>query len=338
MTFTEEILVRVSNLNKNVVFPEGTDHRILEATEKLLQHKIVRDVILLGKEKEILQKIEENLPNLKKENLKIIEPEKYQDIDQFTQEFYELRKHKGMTLDKARELIVDPLNFGAMMVRKDLADTSIAGALYATADVLRAGLNIIKTKPNVSTVSSAFIIEFLDKNLGNNGLMLFSDCAVIPEPTSLQLSEIAMQTAQTCREVLEIEPIIAMLSFSTKGSAKYHLVDKVTEALEIVRKKEPNLIIDGEMQLDAAIVKEVAELKCPTSKVKGNANILIFPDLQSGNIGYKMAQRLGNAKAYGPFLQGFNKPISDLSRGCNAGEIINTTAITLLGAEATLTN
>ncbi|MCK5248651.1 MAG: phosphate acetyltransferase, partial [Spirochaetaceae bacterium] len=232
----------------------------------------------------------------------------------------------------ARKRITEPLLWGAMMVRMNDADAIVAGAEHATAKVLIAGFTIIKTAPGVKSASSCFVMDFPDKKMGKDGLYVFSDCATIPEPTVDQLAEITMASAVSCRNFLQTEPVVAMLSFSTKGSASHPLVDKVRDALNIVKDKAPDLIVDGEMQLDTAVVPSIGEKKAPGSPVAGKANTLIFPDLQAGNIAYKIAQRFAGAGAYGPFLQGFAKPISDLSRGASVNDIVNICAVTLTQA------
>nr|MDA3810928.1 phosphate acetyltransferase [Spirochaetaceae bacterium] len=263
----------------------------------------------------------------------ISDPGKSDKLKIYGAEYYTLRKHKGLSESEAEKAIQDPLKWGAMMVRLGDADAMVAGADNATGKVLVAGFTIIKTSPGVKSASSCFVMDFPDKKWGENGMMIFSDCATIPDPTTEQLAEIAIQASQSCKTFLQTEPITAMLSFSTKGSASHPSVEKVTDALAIVKEKAPDLLIDGELQLDAAIVGSVGEKKAPGSKVAGKANTLIFPDLQSGNIGYKLAQRFGNAGAYGPFLQGFAKPISDLSRGCSIEDIVNTCAVTMTQVE-----
>jgi phosphate acetyltransferase len=243
-----------------------------------------------------------------------------------------MRKHKGVTEDEAAKSMLDNLRWGAMMVKQNNADAMVAGAENSTGKVLLAGFNIIGTSPGVKSASSCFVMDMPDKKWGKDGLMIFGDCATIPDPTAEQLAEIAIQSAESCKKFLNTEPIVALLSFSTKGSAKHENVDKVLKALELIKQMAPALKVDGELQADAALVASVGQQKAPGSTVAGFANTLIFPDLQSGNIGYKLVQRFGNAGAYGPFLQGFAQPITDLSRGCSIDEIVNTAAVTLAQA------
>lgn len=331
MSFVEEMKAKAVKMGKKLVLPEGTEPRTIEAARIIKDEKIASEVILVGISREIEKAAESLGVNLS--GITISDPEKSDKLEIYGKEYLELRKHKGLNEEDAVRDIQDPLKWGAMMVRTGDADAMVAGADNATGKVLVAGFTIIKTSPGVSSASSCFVMDFPDKKWGNNGLMIFSDCATIPDPTREQLAEIAIQASHSCKTFLQTEPVTAMLSFSTKGSARHPDVDKVTDALDLVKERAPDLLIDGEMQLDAAIVSSVGEKKAPGSKVAGKANTLIFPDLQSGNIGYKLAQRFGNAGAYGPFLQGFAKPISDLSRGCSVEDIVNTCAVTMTQVE-----
>jgi len=327
MTFTERISEKARGLSRSLVLPESTEPRILRAARIVLDEKIAREVLLVGDPTKVEQAAEE--AGISLYGVKIIQPKKSQNFDAYAEQYFQLRAHKGIDLDKAKEKIVEPLHWGMMMVRKGDADAIVAGAENATAKVLIAGFTIIKTEPGVKSASSCLVMDFPEKKWGQGGLMLFSDCATIPNPSPEQLAEITLASAKSCRAYLDVEPVIAMLSFSTKGSASHQLVDKVLQALRIVKEREPNLAVDGEMQVDAAIDMNTARQKAPSSMVAGRANTLIFPDLQSGNIGYKIAQRFAGAGAYGPFLQGFAKPISDLSRGASVSDIVNTCAATL---------
>ncbi len=331
MTFTEKMTKKARSMGKTLVLPEGTEPRTIKAARIVTDEKIASGVTLIGNPDAVAKAASDAGVSLN--GIAVVDPSSSDKLNAYAAEYYELRKAKGITEEEARAKIIDPLLWGAMMVRLDDADAMVAGAENATAKVLVAGFTIVKTAPGVKSASSCFVMDFPDKKWGKDGLMIFSDCATIPEPTVDQLAEIATASAASCRTFLQTEPIVAMLSFSTKGSASHPLVDKVTEALAKVKQTAPDLNIDGELQLDAAIIPSVGEKKAPGSPVAGKANTLIFPDLQAGNIGYKIAQRFAGAGAYGPFLQGFAKPISDLSRGASVDDIVNTCAVTLTQAE-----
>lgn len=327
MTFTEKISEKARRLSKSLVLPESTELRILKAASIVVDKKIAREVFLVGEPAKVKEAAERGGVSLY--GMRIVCPEESPKLDAYAEHYYQLRAHKGMSLDEARKKIVEPLHWGMMMVTREDADAIVAGTENATAKVLIAGFTIIRTAPGVKSASSCLVMDFPDKKWGHDGLMIFSDCATIPNPNPEQLAEITLASAKSCKTYLGVDPIIAMLSFSTKGSASHQLVDKVLQALEIVKEREPELEVDGEMQVDAAIDMATAQKKAPSSTVAGRANTLIFPDLQAGNIGYKIAQRFAGAGAYGPFLQGFAKPISDLSRGASVSDIVNTCAVTL---------
>ena len=300
---------------------------------KRIKEEGLADVYLVGSEQVIREKAEALGVNL--EGVNIVDPETSDKLDTYINEFYELRKAKGMTVEKAGKIVRDPLYFGTMMVKMGDADGMVSGAVHTTGDLLRPGLQIIKTAPGVSVVSSFFIMMVPGSQYGEGGMLLFSDCAVNPNPNADQLAAIAIATADTAKNLCKMDPKVAMLSFSTMGSADHDLVTKVRVATEKAKELRPDLDIDGELQLDAAIVGKVASQKAPNSKVAGNANVLVFPDLQAGNIGYKLVQRFANAEAIGPVCQGFAKPINDLSRGCSSEDIVNVVAITAVQAQAT---
>ena len=331
MELMSKILQAAKNNKKKIVLPEGNEERTIVAVEQICKNGYAYP-ILIGNKEEIINKSKEL--NVSLEGAEIIDPETSENLNKYIEAFYELRKNKGITLGKAEKIVRDPLYFGTMMVKLDDADGMVSGAVHTTGDLLRPGLQIIKTAKGVSTVSSFFIINVANCPYGNNGTLLFADCAVNPNPTEDQLVEIAIATAETSKNLCGIEPKVAMLSFSTMGSADHENVTKVRNATIKAREKRPDLLIDGELQLDAAIIKSVADQKAPDSKVAGKANILIFPDLQSGNIGYKLVHRFANATAIGPICQGFAKPINDLSRGCSSQDIVNVVAITAVQAQA----
>lgn len=318
ITLLEDIKKHAKLLKKKVVFPDSTDERTLKAV-KILFDEGIAIPILIGNEDQI--KVKAKSVNVSLENIKIFDPVKSDKLKYYSEIFYNIRKHKGISLDEARKTMEHPLFFGAMMVREGEASGSVAGSLSTTGDVIRAGIQVIGLKEGIKIVSSFFIMIMPDK------VYSFADCAVVPDPSFEQLADIAIVTAENHKKITDEEPRVAMLSFSTKGSAEHPLVEKVQKATELVRQKAPHLIIDGEMQFDTAIVPNVASKKAPGSPIQGNANVLIFPDLNSGNIGYKIAQRIGKAEAIGPVVQGLSKPAFDLSRGCSVDDIVNTTAI-----------
>ncbi len=327
MNFVERQRQMAKEKQKRIVLPEGTEPRIVQAANILMDEGLAKEVVLLGKKENIQTACKKE--NIDAGRFTLIDPATSELREGFAQDYYELRKHKGMTLENAREEILDTLKFGALLLRNDKVDAMVAGAERTTGDVLVAGFTIVKTAPGVKYASSCMVMDLPDKKWGKDGNMIFSDCATIPDPDVQQLAEIAIASCESCKTFLGAEPICAMLSFSTKGSASHPNVDKVTQALKIVKEKRPDLNVDGELQLDAAIVEEVGKKKAPGSPVAGKANVLIFPDLQAANIGYKLVQRFGNAGAYGPFMQGFAKPISDLSRGATVTDVVNTCAVLL---------
>lgn len=331
MNFVAEMKKKAAALQKRLVLPEGTEERTITAAAQIVAEKLAKEVILLGKPAEI--KAVATAKGIPLDGITLIDPETSEWNEEFAEEYYELRKKKGMTPEQAAQDIKHFLRFGAMMVRKGKADSMVAGALSATADVLRAGLTIIGTAPGMKTASSCFVMDTHNSKWGTDGLMIFSDCAVIPVPTAEQLADIAVSAADSCRKMLNAEPVVAMLSFSTKGSGGNNdNVLRVQEGVKLAKEKAPDLLLDGELQADAALVPSVTEKKAPGSPVTGKVNTLVFPDLGAGNIGYKLVQRLAGADAFGPFLQGFAKPISDLSRGCSAEDIVATAAVTLVQA------
>jgi phosphate acetyltransferase len=326
MSLLDQIKEKAKRHNKRIVLPEGLEERTIKAADIVAGEKIAQ-AILIGNPDKIHAKAKElGLKNIG--SCKIVDPVNHEKKEAYINLMLELRKSKGLTREEASRLIEDPLYLGTLMIKSGDADGEVAGAMNATGDVLRPAFQYVKTLPGISIVSGAFIMILKDKEFGEEGMMVFADCAVHPNPTDRELAEIAVATAKTTRALAGFEPRIAMLSFSTKGSARHELVDKVVSATKIAREMDPSLQIDGELQADAAIIEAVGKSKAPGSNIAGKANVLVFPDLQSGNICYKLVQRLAHAEAVGPVLQGMAAPINDLSRGCSVSDIVNVIAIT----------
>lgn len=326
MKLLEEIKKRAQANIQRIVLPEGTELRTLEAANSVIRDKVAK-IILIGNPAEIHRLAEEKGFTYIKE-AEIVDPENNPNLEKYAALLAELRKSKGMTIEEATKLAKNPLYLGCLMIKSGDADGQLAGAKNTTGDVLRPALQIVRTKPGMSCVSGALMLFSKAKEFGEDGMMMVADVAVMPNPTAEELAQIAVATGETMRAVAGKEPRIAMLSFSTKGSAKHELVDKVTTATRLAQEMAPDMMIDGELQADAAMVPSVGEMKAPGSKVAGHANTLVFPSLEVGNIGYKMVQRLGGAEAIGPVLQGMAAPINDLSRGCSVSDIEQMIAIT----------
>ena len=327
MNLFENLTKKAKADRQRIVLPEGTESRTLTAADRAIADGIA-DIILIGNADEIKRMaIDMNLTNIEKAT--IVDPRDNDVIDRYAPLLYELRKYKGMTMEQARLTTANPLFLGCLMVKAGDADGQVAGAQNTTGNVLRAAFQVIKTRPGIKVVSGAFLTLLPENSpYGENGVMVFADCAVVPDPTAEELAQIAVCAAETARNLADINPRVAMLSFSTKGSAKHERVDKVIKATEIAHTIAPNLIIDGELQADAAIVPSVAHKKAPESMLNGRANVLVFPSLEVGNIAYKLVQRIAGAEAIGPILQGLAAPVSDLSRGCFPEDIYKTIILT----------
>ncbi len=329
MSFIENVMGKARNNRKTIVLPESYDIRTLEATAKIYE-KDIADIILIGD----AEKIKEAAGSWDISKADIVNPETFPAFEEYAHAFFELRKHKGMTIEKARETLLNPLFFGVMMVKQGKADGMVAGAVNSTANTLRPALQILKTAPGTKLVSSFFAMDVPNCEMGHDGLFVFADCGLVENPDADMLSEIALSSAESFRQLTNAEPKVAMLSYSSMGSAKSELTDKVIEATRLAKEKAPELALDGELQVDAAIVASVGKSKAPDSTVAGSANVLVFPDLNAGNIGYKLVQRLAKAEAYGPVTQGIARPVNDLSRGCVADDIVGVVAITAVQAQA----
>lgn len=330
MNFIDSIKERAKQDIKTIVLPETEDVRTLQATEKVLKEKFA-NIILIGNEESTKKLAQEN--NINIDGAKIIDPSTSEKYDEYVNKFFELRQKKGVSIEKAKETMLNNVYFGMMMVKCGDADGLVSGAAHSTADTLRPALQILKTAEGTKLVSAFFLMVVPNCEYGENGTFVFSDAGLNSNPTSEELSEIAISSAKSFEQLVGKESKVAMLSYSTYGSAKSDLVDKVVKATELVKEKVPDMQVDGELQLDAAIVKEIGEKKAPGSKVAGHANTLIFPDLNAGNIGYKLVQRLAKAEAYGPLCQGIAKPVNDLSRGCSSDDIVGVVAITAVQSQ-----
>ena len=329
MTFIDGIKQRAKENIKTIILTESEDVRVLEAAEKVKKEEYA-NIILIGNEADANKLAKEN--NIDIEGITIIDPEKSEKFEEYANAFYELRKAKGMTIEKARETLKDNMYFGTMMVKQGDADGLVSGACHSTANTLRPALQILKTAPGTKLVSAFFLMAVPDCKYGENGIFIFGDSGLVENPTADDLSEIAISSSKSFEQLTGKQAKVAMLSYSTYGSAHSELTEKVVEATKLLKEKAPDLICDGELQLDAAIVPEIAKSKAPNGTLNGEANTLIFPDLNAGNIGYKLVQRLAKAEAYGPLCQGIARPVNDLSRGCNSDDIAGVVAITAVQA------
>ena len=331
MSFIEGLKNKAKQNIKTIILTESEDKRVLEAAQKVKKEGFA-NIILIGNEEEANKLAKEN--NIDISGIPVINPETSDKFDEYANAFYELRKAKGMTEDKAREMLKDNMYFGTMMVKMGDADGLVSGACHSTANTLRPALQILKTAPGTKLVSAFFLMVVPDCKYGENGIFIFGDSGLVENPTADELSEIAISSSKSFEQLTGKESKVAMLSYSTYGSAHSELTEKVVEATKLLKEKMPNLICDGELQLDAAIIPEINASKAPGSPLKGEANTLIFPNLDAGNIGYKLVQRLAKAEAYGPLCQGIAKPVNDLSRGCNSDDIVGVVAITAIQAQA----
>mgnify|MGYP000450453898 FL=1 len=331
MSFIDDVKQRARTNIKTIALPEATDKRVLEAANKITREGFAK-VILIGNKILIEKKAKEH--NISIEGISIVNPIESAKYEEYANTLYELRKAKGMTEEQAHELMKDETHFGMMMVKMGACDGLVSGAIHSSSDTLRPALQILKTAPDTKLVSAFFLMVIPNCEYGENGVFVFSDCGLNQSPNSDELAEIAISSSKSFEQLVGKTPKVAMLSYSTYGSAKSELVDKVQDATKLVKEKAPKLLVDGELQLDAAIIPEVAASKAKESNVAGKANILIFPDLNAGNIGYKLVQRLAKAEAYGPLCQGIAKPVNDLSRGCSADDIVGVVAITAVQAQS----
>lgn len=330
MAFIDGIKEKAKQDVKTIILPESEDIRVLEGASKALKEKYA-NIILIGDETEVNERAKQN--NIDLTGAQIINPKTSDKYEEYANAFYELRKAKGMTLEQAKETLLEPIYFGMMMVKQGDADGLVSGACHSTANTLRPALQILKTAPGTKLVSAFFLMEVPNCEYGENGVFVFGDCGLVENPSADDLSEIAISSSKSFHQLTGKESKVAMLSYSTYGSAHSELTEKVVEATKLLKEKESNLACDGELQLDAALVPEIASSKAPGSAIKGMANTLIFPDLNAGNIGYKLVQRLAKANAYGPLCQGIAKPVNDLSRGCNSDDIAGVIAITCVQAQ-----
>ena len=328
MNFQESIFQKAKENAKTIVLPESEDIRTLKAAAEVTELGLA-NIILLGKAEDVA-KLGAGLDLSK---VKIVDGPNDENFDKYAEAFYEMRKAKGITKEDAVRILQDPIYYGVMMVKMGEADGMVAGAVHSTGDTLRPALQIVKTAPGTKTVSSVFLMQVPNCTLGYNGMFAFADCALVENPDAEELAAIAVDTAKTFESFVKAEPIVALLSYSSYGSAKSPMTEKVVEATKLAKQMAPDIMIDGELQLDAAIIEAIGQSKAPGSAVAGKANVLVFPDLGSGNIGYKLVQRLANAAAYGPILQGLAKPINDLSRGCSYEDIVSVVAFTCIQAQ-----